>query len=513
MKKKAIIIGGGPAGLSTACHLSDNIIPIIIEADNCVGGLSKTFFDNGNGTDIGPHRFFTKNKEVFDFWQSICPIQGAPSIDDILTDRDISLNTNGPDPQNEDNVFLKRKRFSRIYYNKHFLDYPLKMKLSNIFALGFYKTFIAGISYIKSCIHKLPETNLETFMINRFGRVLYELFFEGYTQKVWGMHPSKISKEWGIQRIKGISLSKVLIDAISKPFKLGKKEISLIDEYYYPKLGSSQMWNLMADKIREKGGEIKLNTKVIELKKENNKIISVKVKDILSGEIFEINGDIFVSSMPIKNLLTNMNDTPQNIYEIANNLVYRDFILVNYVTKQINLKNNTNVPTINNIAPDSWIYLQDNDICAGRFDIMNNFSPYLIKNFKEDIVVNLEYFCDEGDDFWIKSDEEIINFGVSELKKLDILSSQDIKSSKVYRIKKAYPSYFGSYSRFDEIKNYLNKIENLYCIGRNGQHKYNNMDHSVLSGIVAGKIINENGDKNILWDVNTEKDYQETLSR
>lgn len=509
MKKRAIIIGAGPAGLSTACHLSDDIIPILIEKEDCVGGLSKTFFEDGNGTDIGPHRFFTKNQKVLDFWESLCPIQGAKAIDDILVNRQVSLKPDGPDPQIEDKVFLNRKRFSRIYYNKHFLDYPLKMKFSNISALGLIKTFVAGLSYIKSCIYKLPETNLESFMINRFGRVLYELFFEGYTQKVWGVHPSQISKEWGMQRIKGISLIKVVLNALAKPFVKGK-EISLTDEYYYPKWGSSQMWNLMAERIKEKGGEIILNSKVVELVKQDNKIVSVRVQNKNTGEIQEIFGDVFVSSMPVKSLLTNMNDVPQNILDIANNLIYRDFILVNYVTEKINLKNNTDVPTVNNIAPDSWIYLQDNDIKAGRLDIMNNFSPYIVKNFKDDFVINLEYFCNENDNFWSDTDENIINFGISELEKLNVTEKTRIKKSKVIRIKKAYPSYFGSYDKFDELKSYLNSIDNLYCVGRNGQHKYNNMDHSVLSGIVASKIISNNEDKNVLWDINTDSEYQET---
>lgn len=514
MNKKIIIIGAGPAGLSCAYRLlktSNDIDVTIVEMDNIVGGIAKTVFDDGNGTDIGPHRFFTKNKEVLALWNELLPFQGSPAIDDKLLNRSVNLVENGADPETDDKVFLKRKRFSRIYYEKHFLDYPIKLSPAIILALGLPKTLIAGFSYLKSCVHKMPETNLETFMINRFGRVLYELFFEGYTQKVWGVHPSQISKEWGMQRIKGISLIKVLCNAILTPLNLvKKKEISLIDEYYYPKLGSSQLWETMADEIKKMGGKILLNEKVMSLTKTDNKITSIKIVNTQTGVQQDLSGDIFVSSMPIKELLTNLNDVPQETFDIANNLVYRDFILVNFVTDKINLKNNTDVPTINNIAPDSWIYLQDNGVKAGRLDIMNNFSPYIIRDFQKDVVINLEYFCNENDDFWNSTDEDIIKFGIQELRSLNITDTGNIKASKVLRIKKAYPSYFGSYDKFDKIKDYINSLDNLYCVGRNGQHKYNNMDHSILSGLIAAQTIIKSSDKNILWDVNTDTEYQET---
>ena len=517
MKKRIVIIGGGPAGLSTAYELLKadcNIEPVIVEMEDCVGGLAKTVFDEeGNGTDIGPHRFHSKNNEVMEQWNEILPFQGKPAKDDILLSRKIDFDQTDADPEKSDKVFLKRKRFSRIYYKKHFLDYPIKLKAATVFAMGIPTTIVAGFSYLKSCLRKLPETNLETFMINRFGRVLYQLFFEGYTQKVWGLHPSKISKDWGAQRIKGISLVKVLVNAVLTPLNLmRKKEISLIDEYHYPKFGSQQLWETMADEITRKGCEIILNSEVVNIVKTDDKITSIKVKNTKTGETREIFGDMFVSSMPVKDLITGMNDVPDDIYEIAKNLSYRDYILVNYLVNKINLKNNTDCPTVNNIAPDSWIYLQDDGVKAGRLDIMNNFSPYIIKNWKNDVVINLEYFCNENDDFWNMSDKDITEFGLRELKNLNVTDCSDIKTSKVIRIKKAYPSYFGSYEKFSEIKEYINKLDNLYCIGRNGQHKYNNMDHSVLSGIIASRVILQNLDKNLLWDVNTDSEYQETKS-
>ena len=516
-KKRVIIIGGGAAGLTAAYRIleaSNQYVPIIIEADDKVGGLAKTVFDEyGNGTDIGPHRFFSKNNEVINFWKKIFPFQNAPSVDDILLKREMCLSETGEDPQKTDNVFLIRKRFSRIYYKKHFIDYPIKLRLSTISAIRLLKTFSAGMSYICSVFRKLPEANLESFMINRFGKVLYRLFFEGYTQKVWGVHPSAISKDWGVQRIKGISLLGILYNAILSPFNLiKKKETSLIEEYYYPKMGSSSLWEAMADKIRQNGGVILLNTRVNQIVKNNNKIVSVNVTNDKTGKTEEISADIFISSMPVKDLLTNMNDVSDEIYNIADKLCYRDYILANYVVSNINLKNNTKWPTINNIAPDSWIYLQDNGIHAGRLDIMNNFSPYIISDFKNNFVINMEYFCNENDEFWNKDDCYIKEFGLEELKNLNILDNDNVKSSRIIRIKKAYPSYFGSYDSFYKIKDYINSIENLYCIGRNGQHKYNNMDHSILSGMVVSRIITQNHDKNILWDINTESDYQETKS-
>lgn len=508
--KKIVIIGAGPAGLSAALSILENTDykPIIIEKDSEIGGLSKTLKNGDFFTDIGPHRFFTKNDKVMNLWTSLLSVQGKSAIDDLILGR--NFNENGANPETEDNVFLKRKRFSRIYYRKHFIDYPIKINPSIFIAMGLFKSIQAGFSYIKSCFFKLNETNLETFMINRFGRVLYELFFEGYTYKVWGIHPKMIQKEWGEQRIKKISLLGILINAIKSAIHLNKeKETSLIDEYFYPKFGSSQMWESMANRIIELGGKIMLNTQVIGINNDNSKITSIKILDKISRNEDIIDVTNVISSMPIKDLIINMENVPSNISEIASNLPYRDFILVNFVTKNLNLKNNTKHKTINNIAPDSWIYLQDSDITAGRMDIMNNFSPYFVKDFKNNIVINLEYFCNENDEFWTKSDVEIIEFAQQELLKINALDKNDIKLSRVFRITKAYPSYFGSYENFDKIKDFINSIENLYPIGRNGQHKYNNMDHSILSGIIVADILKNNSEKKNIWNINTEQNYQE----
>lgn len=510
-KQNIIIIGAGPAGLSAALNIlktNKNINLTIIEEESVVGGLSRTIKTNAANTDIGPHRFFTKNKDVWKLWTELLPLQGSPSIDDLLTNREIALPLKGPDPEKEDKVFLKRKRFSRIYYQKKFFDYPLKVQ--SIFNLGIKTSFLIGISYLKSCFFKIKEKNLEAFMINRFGRTLYKLFFEGYTEKVWGVHPRELSDKWGSQRIKGISLFNILKDTVFQLFhKKTKKEVSLIDEYYYPKLGSSQMWETMAEKIQKLGGTIILDHRVTEISQKNNKINTIKFVDTKTLSEKSSDCDIVISSMPIKNLIIGMKDVPEEIMQLAQNLKYRDFILVNYTIRELNLSNDTSFPTINNIAPDSWIYLQDKDIKAGRLDIVNNFSPYMIKNFKNNVVINLEYFCNEGDEFWAKKDKDIIDIATQELSKLHAVDKKDIISANVIRIKKAYPSYIGSYNDFDKIKSYINSIENLYCIGRNGQHKYNNMDHSVSDGIELAKIIKNGVNKKILWDLNTDNKYQE----
>ena len=512
--KIAIIIGAGPAGLSTAYNFltrTEDVLPIVFEELDCVGGISRTVHYNGNGIDLGGHRLFSKNQEILDFWEEILPLQGRPPIDDKILGRKITVSENGPDPDETDRVMLKRKRVSRIYYLRKFFDYPISLKASTILNMGLGRTFCAGMSYIKSCFVKREEKSLEDFMINRFGTVLYRMFFEKYTQKVWGLHPRDISKEWGEQRIKGLSLSKALLNAILSPLKLisnKQKETSLIEEYFYPKFGCGQLWDFMADEVRRLGGQIHLNATVKGFDFDGHEIKSVFVVE--NGEEKSYSGNYYISSMPIKDLVVGLGDcVPENVKHISSELPYRDYMLVGFYCNKINLKNNTKIPTINNICPDSWIYIQEDDITAGRLQIMNNWSPYLVKDFKNKVFISLEYFCNEGDEMWNLSDKEMINFGISELEKLNVVKKEDVIDSVRVKVKKAYPAYFGVYKDFDEVKSYITAIPNLYCIGRNGQHKYNNMDHSMLSGIEAVNVISKNLDKNILWAVNTEKEYHE----
>ena len=265
----------------------------------------------------------------------------------------------------------------------------------------------------------------------------------------------------------------------------------------------------MANEIIKMGGEIHFNTKVVDFETDGNKVTAVKaVRNDCRSEKFH--GNFYISSMPVKDLVAGLGShVPEEVAKVAGDLPYRDYILAGFYCNKINLKNNTKIPTINNICPDSWIYIQEDDITAGRLQIMNNWSPYLVKDFENKVFISLEYFCNEGDELWCKSEKDMVELGLSELEKLDIVKREDVIDTVRIRVKKAYPAYFGTYKDFDIVKTYLNSIENLYCIGRNGQHKYNNMDHSMLSGIEAVNVIKDNLSKDILWKVNTEKEYHE----
>ena len=509
MKKKVIIIGAGPAGLSCGYKLlkeSDKYDVTILECSKDIGGISKTVNYKGNRMDIGGHRFFSKSDEVNKFWNDIMPIQGKKSFDDKKLKRDKTLVKGGPDPEVEDNVMLVRNRISRIYYLKKFFDYPISLKWSTIKNLGIIRTIKSGFSYLKACIFKKKEDNLENFYINRFGRKLYSMFFEGYTEKLWGRHPSEIDASWGAQRVKGISILAVLGNAFKKIFHIKSKKIetSLIEEYLYPKYGPGEFWEKVAHDFKKMGGTILMNHEVNKIDIKDDKI-----KCVYCGNE-KIVGDIFVSSMPIKDLINSIGNVPKKIYSIANDLPYRDFVTVGLLVDKLNLKNETNIKTLNNIIPDCWIYVQDSNVKLGRIQVFNNWSPYMVKNPMKTVWIGLEYFCNENDDFWNMSDKDCINFVTSELIKMEIISKKDIIDAHRERVKKAYPAYFDSYKDIDKVIKYLNGFNNLYCIGRNGQHRYNNMDHSMLTGFrCVDCILDKKLNKNIIWEVNTEKEYHE----
>lgn len=483
--KKAVIIGAGPAGLAAAYELltkTDDIKPIVIEKSDFVGGISKTVFFNGNGIDIGGHRMFSKNQQIVDLWEYFLP-------DEIK---------NNINPDEQDIVMLRRKRFSEIFYLRKLFAYPISMSFKTFKNMGLKRTIVAGFSYIKSAIFKRKENNLEDFMINRFGKVLYSMFFEAYTEKVWGRHPRNISKEWGEQRIKGLSLIRAVLNALHLT---KKKETTLIEEFSYPKYGCGQLWNLMADKITELGGEIWFNSEVTGINTNENVIESVCVESFDGNKTIE--SDYFLSSMPIKDLVCGMSERNDEVARLASELPYRDYILVGLYLNDLNLKEN------GKITKDCWIYIQEADVKLGRMQIMNNWSPYLVKD-KEKVFISLEYFCNEGDEYWNMSDDDFINFAIDEAVKLGIIDRENVINSVRLKVQKAYPAYFDTYSQFDTIKQYLDKFENLYCIGRNGQHRYNNMDHSMLTGIEAVKVIKGESAKSELWNINAEQEYHES---
>lgn len=513
MYKKVVIIGAGPAGLTAGYKLlkdSKDYEVIILEESNEIGGISRTVNYKDNRMDIGGHRFFSKDENVIEFWENIMPLQGKPSYDDKVLKREKQLAENGPDPEKENRVMLIRQRVSRIYYLKKFFDYPISMKLQTFKNMGMKRTIVAGFSYLKSIFIKKKEDSLENFYINRFGKKLYNMFFEKYTEKLWGRHPSKISADWGSQRVKGLSVSVIIKDMFKRVFHLNNKEVetSLIEEFKYPKYGPGQLWETVASEFELMGGKILKNNKVTKINQINQKIISVICEE--NGEEKEIKGDIFISSMPLKDLVTEMNDVPSNISAIAKGLPYRDFITVGLLVKKLNLKNETNIKTIGNIVPDCWIYVQEPDVKLGRIQIFNNWSPYMVKNPTDTIWIGLEYFCDENDEYWNMNDDEFIEFASSELIKMGIINKDDILDSHREKIKKAYPAYFDTYNQIDELIKYLNCFDNLYCVGRNGQHRYNNMDHSMVTSFeTVNNIITGRKDKDNIWNVNTEKEYHE----
>jgi len=509
MKKKIVIIGAGPAGLTAAYELVNdtNYEVIILEESNDIGGISKTINYKGNRMDLGGHRFFSKSDRVNKWWLNIMDLQGYPSYDDKILLREKDYKIDGPNPEKEDRVFLNRNRISRIYYKNKFFDYPVSMKYETFKNMGFIQTIQVGFSYVKSNIFKRKENSLEDFYINRFGKKLYKMFFEKYTEKLWGRHPSNISPDWGAQRVKGLSIKTLLKDSVNKIFNINNKHIetSLIESFIYPKYGPGQLWEIVAKKVEEKGGIIKKNHKVIKINKKGKKIVSVKCDN---NE--EIKADIVLSSMPLKDLVLSINDN-KKISKIANDLPYRDFITVGILLNKINLKNKTNIKTINNIIPDCWLYIQDSEVKLGRIQVFNNWSPYMVKDINNKIWLGLEYFCSENDTFWNLTDKELKQYVSKDLIKMNIINeTEEILDYHVERIKKAYPAYFDSYKDIDMIKKYINKIDNLICIGRNGQHRYNNMDHSMLTSFYAVDIIKgiEKNKENI-WNINSEQEYHE----
>ena len=423
------------------------------------------------------------------------------------------LEPNGLDPKVQDDVMLVRTRVSRIYFLKKFFDYPVTLKLQTLKNMGFIRTIKVGFSYLKAVVFKRKEKSLEDFFINRFGKELYKMFFKNYTERLWGRKASDISSDWGAQRAKGVSISAVLKDMFNKVF--GKKnkantETSLIEEFWYPKYGPGQLWEKLAKRVEAKGGKILKGYKVVNINIKNYQIKSVECETSIGKLIIE--GDIFISSMPVKDLVTGFKGEriPTKIFDIANGLPYRDFMTVGLLVNKLNLKNETNIKTLGNIVPDCWIYIHEPNAKILRLQIFNNWSPYMVKDVKNTIWIGLEYTCQENDEYWNMSDEEFIDFASEELIKMGIIEKNSILDAHREKVKKAYPSYFDTYKDMDKLIEYLNKFDNLYCVGRNGQHRYNNMDHSMVTAFEAVKNINSGiKNKENIWSVNTEKEYHE----
>jgi protoporphyrinogen oxidase len=361
-----------------------------------------------------------------------------------------------------------------------------------------------------------PEKTLEDFFVNRFGRELYLTFFKEYTQKVWGVPCDKIGAQWGVQRVKGLSIGRAILHAASSIFSRDhsisqkRSEMSLIGRFVYPKYGPGQMWEQVAGIVKEKGGELHLKHKVVGLKSRGNRIVEAEIKNEVTGEMTTIEADYFFSTMPVVDLIEALGDkVPGDVRQVAEGLSYRDFVTVGLLLKKLRIKNQTGVKTINGIIPDQWVYIQEPGVQVGRIQIFNNWSPYMVKDANT-VWIGLEYFCNEGDSLWAMSDKDLTELALGELIEIDFILKDDFLDSTVIRMPKTYPAYFGTYDRFDVVRNFTDGFENMFLIGRNGMHKYNNTDHSMLSAIIAVEnIINNVKSKDNLWKLNTEQQYHE----
>lgn len=522
----AVIIGAGPAGLTAAYELlhKTEIHPIVYELTGEIGGIAKTINYQGNRLDMGGHRFFSKSDKVMKWWANILPLQGtqANDFDDTkFAEHDNPVFTSLPKAElnsaQSDRILLVRKRLSRIFYERKFYTYPISLNRETLSNLGLIRILKIGLSYFRYKLFPIRKiTNLEEFFISRFGKELYETFFKDYTEKVWGVPCNRIQPEWGVQRVKGLSMSKALIHALKsylpKKKSVAQKnvETSLIELFLYPKFGPGQLWEETARIITDRGGEIYLNHNVIEVLYDQKRVIGVKVRDESTGNVFTHGCDYLFSTMPVKDLIHCLGDSvPDIVQNVASGLVYRDFITVGLLLNKLKLSRK-NIPPGKKLIPDNWIYIQEKDVKLGRVQIFNNWSPYLVRD-PDTVWLGLEYFCNQGDELWSMPDKAFIQFATQELSSIGFIFPEDVLDSTIARVPNAYPAYFGSYQQFDIIRKFTDSIENLFLIGRNGMHRYNNQDHSMLTAITAVEnIIKKSISKDNIWAVNAEQEYHES---
>ena len=513
MTDTAIIIGAGPAGLTAALELltRTNVQVVIVERADFIGGISRTYNYKGNRMDIGGHRFFSKSDRVMKWWQDIMPTEDS-GLESPEQDR-LMMATPG-----EPLRLLERFRISRIYYLRRFFDYPVKLNLNTIKNLGLARIAKMGFTYMGARAFPRPsEDTLEDFLVNRFGTELYRTFFRDYTEKVWGVPCSEINSEWGGQRIKGLSVTSALKHALVS--MLGRKttsidqknvETTLIERFLYPKFGPGQLWEEVARRVVALGGRIVMQTRVTGLAQTEGGLHRVTGLDERTGETVAFEGKYVFSTMPVDELIPAMGDAvPANVQRVASGLRYRDFITVGLLVPRLKIKNETKIPTRNDLVPDNWVYVQENTVKLGRIQLFQNWSPYMISD-PDKVWLGLEYFCNRGDELWSKSDTEFAKFAAAELESIGIIDASEVIDATTLRVEKTYPAYFGTYDEFSVVRDFTDGIANLFLIGRNGMHRYNNADHSMLTAMTAvDNILSHRTDKKNIWDVNTEREYHE----
>jgi protoporphyrinogen oxidase len=523
--KIAIIIGAGPAGLTAAYELltRTDIKPIILEKTGDIGGISKTVNYKGNRMDIGGHRFFSKSDRVMEWWFQFMPLDAAieGEVDIRYQNQSRMLSTGGTAPVDKDKVMLLRRRLSRIYFLRQFFNYPLKLTAGTLLKLGLTRTLRIAFSYTAARLFpRRNERTLEDFMINRFGKTLYKTFFKDYTEKVWGVSCSEISAEWGAQRIKRVSVSKAVAHALKRKKKgdadIAQKDVetSQIERFLYPKLGPGQLWEEVARQIESMGGKIVFHQNISGVANGEDKVTAVRSVNSQAGETRTWEGDYFFSTMPINELIAGMEgEVPSEVKQVAAGLQYRDFITVGLLLKQFSVPDEATGGHKKLSLEDTWIYIQEKDVKVGRLQIFNNWSPFLVKD-PATSWIGMEYFCNKGDEFWSQSDEVIKATAIDELEKIGLVHKADLLDSTILRMEKTYPAYFGTYDRFEVIRNFVDGLDNLYLIGRNGMHKYNNADHSMLTAMTAiDNIAAGISDKSNIWSINTEQDYHEEKTK
>ena len=468
---EVVIIGAGPAGLTAAYELlKAGIQSTTVEKDSVVGGLSRTVNYKGYHFDIGGHRFFTKVKVVDDMWHEVL----------------------GED-------FLTRQRLSRIYYDNKFFNYPFKIS-NALFGLGIWNSILIVLSYFWAKLFpEKPEKTFDQWVSNRFGKRLYNLFFKTYTEKVWGIPCNEISAEWASQRIKGLSLLKAIKNALLKEQTKNKEAVvkTLIDSFKYPKLGPGMMWEKVTDTLEQDGSKVMMDSDVEKIYINNNKVEKIEISS--SGQKKHICGNHFISSMPIRELIQKIEPpVPNEVLEAATDLKYRDFLTVSLVINKTDL------------FPDNWIYIHDPNVKVGRIQNFKNWSEHMVPS-EQKTCLGLEYFCFEGDGLWSMEDKDLIELGKVELEKTGLASGSLVEDGTVVRMPKAYPVYDSTYlNSLNVIRHFLSSVDNLQLVGRNGMHKYNNQDHSMLTAMLAVKnILGANYD---LWQVNAEQEYHEEIT-